>query len=100
MKRNKTVSGRFYCSNGIKQGGVLSPTLFCVYMYMDGILKRIASSNVGCHIEHQFTGTFSYANDFSILAPSLKAAQLMLEICEDYAKSMTSYLIVQKVYYC
>ena len=31
-------------------------------------------------------GAFSYAHDLSLLAPSLKAAQLMLGICEDYAK--------------
>ena len=34
----------------------------------------------------QFMGAFSYADDLSLLAPSLKAAQLMLRICEDYAK--------------
>ena len=40
------------CSNGIKQGGVLSPVLFCAYM--DEILNRFDMSNAVCHIGHQF----------------------------------------------
>ena len=82
MEQN-IVSDSYNCSNGIKQGGVLSPALFCVYM--DELLRRLEASNVGCHIGHQFMGAFSYADDLSLLAPSLKAAQLMLEICEDHA---------------
>ncbi len=35
-------------TNGVKQGGVLSPTLFGVYI--DGILLQLKKSGIGCHI--------------------------------------------------
>ena len=34
--------------NGVKQGGVLSPTLFCIYF--DELLRRLRETDVGCHI--------------------------------------------------
>ena len=40
--------------NGVKQGGVLSPIIFCVYF--DELLKRIESSGMGCYIGHYFYG--------------------------------------------
>ena len=42
------VSEPFECSNGIKQGGVLSPILFCIYM--DELLHRLEQSGYGCYI--------------------------------------------------
>ena len=40
----------FHVSNGVKQGGVLSPILFCVYL--DELLLRLKCSGLGCHIDH------------------------------------------------
>ena len=38
--------------NGVKQGAVLSPILFGVYM--DVLVKRLKSSTVVCYIKHMF----------------------------------------------
>ena len=43
VKWDKTVPECFDCSNGIKQGGVLSPTLFCVYI--DELLGLLEGSS-------------------------------------------------------
>jgi len=32
--------------NGVKQGGVLSPVLFC--LYTDGLLVALSKAGVGC----------------------------------------------------
>ena len=32
----------------MKQGGVLSPVLFCVYI--DGLLNAVSEAGVGCHM--------------------------------------------------
>ena len=42
------LSENFTISNGTRQGSVLSPTLFSVYM--DGLLKDLRSQGLGCHI--------------------------------------------------
>jgi hypothetical protein len=44
----------FSDQHGVKQGGVLSPILFCVYL--DGLLKLLAAAKVGCFIGTIFVG--------------------------------------------
>ena len=59
---------------------------FCSGLRYTLAINRLETSNVGCHIGHQFIGAFSYADDFTLMVPSLKAAQLMLVGSEKYAK--------------
>ena len=73
----------FSCSNGIKQGGVLSPILFC--LYMDEVLSRLKTLGVGCYVGSTYAGALCYADDLCLLAPSRGAAQQMLSICEKFA---------------
>jgi len=78
------LSHQFHCKNGIKQGGVLSPVLFCVYM--DELISRLVRLNVGCHLGHKYTGVLTYADDVTLLAPTYEATMEMLKVCEDCAK--------------
>lgn len=78
-------SDSFSCSNGVKQGGVLSPVLFC--LYMDSLLKELKQIGVGCHVGHAFAGALSYADDLTLIAPSLHAMRKMLGVCERFAQS-------------
>jgi len=71
--------------NGVKQGGVLSPILFCIYI--DGLLNKLNSSMTGCCIGSQFTGALAYVDDIVLLAPTAAAMRSMLRICEEYAKA-------------
>jgi len=81
---NGRVSHWFNLSNGVKQGGVLSPILFCVYI--DGLLISLCTAGLDCHIGHMFVGALAYANDLVLLAPTPHATCLMLQFCEEYAK--------------
>ena len=62
-----TVTDSVNIFNGVKQGGVLSPVLFTVYL--DELLLRLRESRMGCHIENVFCGALSYADDIILLAP-------------------------------
>lgn len=73
----------FVATNGVKQGGILSPVLFCVYM--DSLLERLATCGVGCYIGHLFVGCLAYADDIVLLAPTPTAMRLMLRICDEFA---------------
>jgi hypothetical protein len=71
-------SNSFDCKNGVKQGGVLSPVLFCVYIEI--LLVLLDQCGVGCHIGHVFAGAVAYADDVTLMAPCLTAMQKMLDI--------------------
>lgn len=79
-----SVSNVFSCSNGVKQGGVLSPTLFCVFF--DQLLTSLKLCGVGCYIGHVYVGALSYADDVVLLAPTRKAASKMLLVCEQFSE--------------
>ena len=61
----------------VRQGGVLSPILFSVYV--DNILRNL--NNLGCHMFGICMGSFLYADDLVLLAPSVEALQEMITIC-------------------
>ena len=69
----------------MRQGGVLSPILFTVYV--DELLLQLKQLGVGCHSMHHFVGAVCYADDLSLLAPSQAALRLMLRLCEQFADS-------------
>ena len=79
------MSSLFSVSNGVKQGGVLSPALFAVYI--DGLLVELESSGLGCYVGNQYTGALAYADDITLSCPTRYGMQKMLDICENYAKN-------------
>ena len=44
---NGYISPEFNVNNGVKQGAVLSPLLFAVYL--DDLLKKLRNVGLGCH---------------------------------------------------
>jgi hypothetical protein len=77
------LSDYFVAINGVKQGGVLSPVLFC--LYIDGLLVALSKAGIGCFIGSKFVGALAYADDIVLLAPSASALRKMLAICDSYA---------------
>jgi len=66
----------------VRQGGIVSPVLYCVYL--DGLLQRLRNSGVGCYIGNVFVGALAYADDVALLAPTASAMRKLLRICENY----------------
>jgi hypothetical protein len=58
----KVRSGKVSAVNGVKQGAVLSPVPFCVYV--DNLLVALSHAGVGCLIGSTFVGALAYADDF------------------------------------
>ena len=83
VKWGSFTSNVFSVSNGVKQGGVLSPILFSVYM--DGLLLKLKQSGIGCHVGNWYVGCLAFADDITLLAPTLSALKKLVSICEDYA---------------
>ena len=85
VRWNHTESNKFHISNGVRQGGVLSPILFTIYV--DELLDLLKSAGVGCHWNHHFVGAICYADDIALLAPSPAALRIMLRTCSSFAES-------------
>ena len=77
-------SSTFRISNGTRQGSVLSPTLFCVYL--DELIIELRKLGLGCYMAGLWMGACSYADDLLLIAPSRGAMAKMLETCELYAE--------------
>ena len=84
----------FKVLTGTKQGGVLSPRLFS--MYMDGLILRLKQAGIGCHILNVFLACLLYADDMCLLAPSRGAMQQLLSICDKYCSEFCLSFNVKK----
>ena len=72
---------KFYKLNcGIRQGGVLSPYLFAVYV--DSVIDKVRQCGAGCKINMASVGILLYADDILLVAPTVTALQTMLHVCE------------------
>ena len=69
------LSASFGVSNGVRQGSVLSPLLFAVYL--DGLLSELVECGVGCFWKNVFAGCLCYADDIVLLAPCPSALRIM-----------------------
>ena len=83
VKWGSSFSETFSISNGVKQGGVLPPILFGVYI--NSLLDKLEHSRAGCYIGHIFMRAFGYADDIILLAPCKKSLCVLLDICKQFS---------------
>ena len=79
VKWKNSYSDSFYVTNGVKQGGVISPLLFNVYV--DELFKRLRKSGIGCYIGNIYAGSLGFADDVNLVCPSLNALRRAYKIC-------------------
>lgn len=83
VRWGSTLSTSFRVTNGVRQGGIMSPLLFNVYV--DGLSDILNKSNVGCIMNGTFINHLIYADDTVLIAPSAHALQILLKHCDIYA---------------
>ena len=77
------MSDYFNALNGMKQGGVVSPILFCIYI--DDLLVSTSETGVGCYIASKFVGAIAYADDIVFISPTPLGMRKLLLSCDTYA---------------
>jgi hypothetical protein len=85
VKWVNSVSPAFMVLNGVRQGGILSPILFNVFM--DDLSYELLNTNVGCCVDDILVNHLFYADDSVLMAPSPSALQRLISTCESYAKA-------------
>ena len=84
VRWNNEHSDSFSVSNGVKQGGVISPLLFSIYI--DNLFSKLKHLGLGCHVGLTYAGAFGYADDIALVPPSIYGLKKMISICESYAQ--------------
>ena len=82
VRWNNILSKPFPLNNGVKQGAVMSPMLYCVYT--DGLLNLLRKKKTGCWVNGEYVGILAYADDLLLLSPPLDGLQEMIKTCEIY----------------
>ena len=79
----KISSTYFNVSNGVRQGGVLSPKVFAIYV--DDLSLDLAMCKSGCYIDDQCMNPCYVCRWYYLLAPSAFGLQRLLDVCLDFS---------------
>ena len=76
---NGLMSQCFNTANGVRQGGILSPCLFAIYL--DFLSSSLNSCVTGCYLNLISVNHIIYADDICLISPSFSGMQKLLDIC-------------------
>ena len=83
VRRGSSVSSKCTVYNGVRQGGILSPFLFNVYM--DDLSVNLKECPTGCIAGDTIVNHLMYYADYIVLlSPSATGLSLLLHVCGKY----------------
>ena len=78
VRFNGSMSDTWLLRTGVRQGGILSPLFFS--LYINDVLNNISNCNFGCKLGTVTSNIIAYADDVAIMAPSLTSLQCLIDI--------------------
>ncbi len=71
----------FNVSNGIRQGGIISP-LLCT----DILLRNLTDSDIGSYIGHMYVGAMAFAGDLKLWCPTISRLKQVVSVwvCSEF----------------
>ena len=82
VKWNGHFGKWFHISAGVRQGGILSPDFYNIYV--DDLVFKLQKCGIGCYIANIFAAAIFYADDMCVMAPSIHGLQRLLDLCSEY----------------
>ena len=67
--------------NGVRQEGILSPYIFCVYM--EDLSNKLNNVNTGCIIGSSLINDLMYADNVVLMTPSSMGLSMLLYMCSE-----------------
>ncbi len=91
---NGSLSGSFGIRRGVKQGSVLSPTLFLPIM--NPLLQQLEAAGLGLTINNFYSGGFAHADDIRTLSTSEETLEAQVNVVKHFCEENHLRLNVQK----
>ena len=92
------ISDNFKVTKGVRQGGILSPQLFNIYI--DGLSNILYKSSIGGSIDDKRINHMLYVDDLCIVSLSSAGLQQLLSICDQYCAMHSITFNVKNLYVC
>ena len=92
VRWGSVFSDFFLVNNGVRQGGILSPLLFNIYI--NELSESLSKLPIGCCCGNTVVNHLMYADDIVLFAPSAKGLQKTVNVCYAYGCDNDIYTII------
>ena len=84
VKWNGTRGDSFNITRGTRQGSIISPYLFNIFI--NQLLYDLQSSDAGARIGDMLFNSVAYADDITLFSTNIKGLQNLIDICVAYSR--------------
>ena len=96
VRWGNAISDVFKTSNGVRQGSVLSPFLFNVYV--DSLSEILNQQHIGCFNSGELINHLLYADDLCLISPSVNGLNISLSVfVKSLVLTMMLFIFQRKV---
>jgi len=79
VRWNDVISQSFNVKAGVRQGSLLSSSLFNVFVNV--FISKLRNAGFGCIVNRTYIGCILYADDIILLSATVTGLQSMLDTC-------------------
>ena len=80
MKWDDKLSKEFPISRCTRQGSVLSPIFFNIFI--DSLLRDLQKCNAGAYVVNTHINNIAYADDITLCATTVPGLQKLIDMCD------------------
>ena len=97
VRWGESHSAWFLIKAGVRQGGILSPVFYCIYI--DELVDILMNLKVGCHLKNIFLSILLYADDMAITL--VRDRRILQNLgCNAKCEKIKKYVIWQNIFSC